>query len=86
MVDVLTHHLPYYSVENESDQLIRLADQILQNDPCNEEALSYKIQALIHQNNCKSARYAFQRFTTLYEELYGEPFAQTFESFTDSEA
>ena len=86
VVDVLTHHLPYYSVENESDQLIRLADQILQNDPCNEEALRYKIQALIHQNNCKSARYAFQRFTALYEELYGEPFAQTFESFTDSEA
>lgn len=79
-VDVLTRFLNSYSVEKESDLLIQLADQILINDPCNEEALVRKIQALVHQNNCKSARYTYQRFASLYEELYGEPFLQSFEA------
>ena len=79
-VDVLTRFIPSYSLETESNQLIRLAEQILRNDPCNEEALICKVRALVQQNHLKSARYTYQRFTALYEELYGEPFQRTFES------
>ena len=79
-VDLLTRFIPTYSLQTESDQLIRLADQILRNDPCNEEALVCKVQALAQQNHLKSARYTYQRFATLYEELYGEPFKRSFES------
>ncbi len=79
-VDLLTRFIPTYSLQIESDQLIRLADQILRNDPCNEEALVCKVQALAQQNHLKSARYTYQRFATLYEELYGEPFKRSFES------
>lgn len=79
-VDLLTRFIPTYSPQTESDQLIRLADQILRNDPCNEEALVCKVQALAQQNHLKSARYTYQRFATLYEELYGEPFKRSFES------
>lgn len=79
-VDLLTRFIPAYSLQTESDQLIRLADQILRNDPCNEEALVCKVQALAQQNHLKSARYTYQRFATLYEELYGEPFKRSFES------
>ena len=79
-VDLLTRFIPHYSMETESDKLIRLADQILRNDPCNEEALICKVQALMQQNHTKSARYTYQRFTSLYEELYGEPFPKSFEA------
>lgn len=84
IVDVLTRFIPTYSLQTESDQLIRLADQILRNDPCNEEALVCKVQALAQQNHLKSARYTYQRFATLYEELYGEPFKRSFESLLPS--
>lgn len=83
-VDLLTRFIPTYSLQTESDQLIRLADQILRNDPCNEEALVCKVQALAQQNHLKSARYTYQRFATLYEELYGEPFKRSFESLLPS--
>lgn len=83
-VDQLTRFIPTYSLQTESDQLIRLADQILRNDPCNEEALVCKVQALAQQNHLKSARYTYQRFATLYEELYGEPFKRSFESLLPS--
>lgn len=83
-VDLLTRFIPTYSLQTESDQLIRLADQILRNDPCNEEALVCKVQALAQQNHLKSARYIYQRFATLYEELYGEPFKRSFESLLPS--
>ena len=79
-VDLLTRFISHYSLETESDQLIRLADQILRNDPCNEEALICKVKALTQQNHPKSARYTYQRFATLYEELYGEPFPKSFEA------
>ena len=79
-VDVLTRFIPSYSLTTESNQLIRLADQILRNDPCNEEALICKVNALVQQNHLKSARYTYQRFIALYEELYGEPFKRSFES------
>ena len=83
-VDLLTRFIPTYSLQTESDQLIRLADQILRNDPCNEEALVCKVQALAQQNHLKSAHYTYQRFATLYEELYGEPFKRSFESLLPS--
>lgn len=54
-VDVLSRFIDTYSIEDEADRVIQIADQILLNDPCNEEALLYKIKALIYQNNFKLA-------------------------------
>ena len=54
-VDVLSRFIDTYSIEEEADRVIQIADQILLNDPCNEEALLYKIKTLISQNNFKSA-------------------------------
>ena len=85
-VDVLTRFISCYSVKTDSDQLIRLAEQILRNDPCNEEALVCKVRALVQQNHLKSARYTYQRFTALYEELYGEPFPQSFEAILSAKS
>ena len=68
-VDVLSRFIDTYSIEEEADRVIQIADQILLNDPCNEEALLYKIKTLISQNNFKSARYAYDRFRALYQEM-----------------
>ena len=67
-----------------SSDLIQIADQILLNDPCNEEALLYKIKALIYQNNFKLARYVYDRFCALYQEMYGEAFPSSFEQVVPS--
>lgn len=80
-VDVLSRFIDTYSIEEEADRVIQIADQILLNDPCNEEALLYKIKTLISQNNFKSARYAYDRFRALYQEMYGEAFPSSFEQF-----
>ena len=78
-VDVLSRFIDTYSIEDEADRVIQIADQILLNDPCNEEALLYKIKALIYQNNFKLARYVYDRFCALYQEMYGEAFPSSFE-------
>nr|WP_297903577.1 LamG-like jellyroll fold domain-containing protein [uncultured Parabacteroides sp.] len=78
-VDILSRFIDTYSIEDEADRVIQLADQILINDPCNEEALVYKIRALIYQNNFKLARYVYDRFCALYQDMYGEAFPSSFE-------
>lgn len=83
-VDVLSRFIDTYSIEDEADRVIQIADQILLNDPCNEEALLYKIKALIYQNNFKLARYVYDRFCVLYQEMYGEAFPSSFEQVVPS--
>ena len=78
-VDVLSNFLKQYSLESEAGKVIQIANQILINDPCNEEALSYKIKALNGQNKFRSAHYAYDRFCALYREMYGEDFLLSFE-------
>lgn len=82
IVDVLSRYIGQYSLENDSDKIIQIADHILLNDPSNEEALVYKIRSLIYQNNPKSARYAYDRFCVLFQEMYGEDYPKTFEEIS----
>ena len=44
----------------------------------------YKIKALIYQNNFKLARYVYDRFCALYQEMYGEAFPSSFEQVVPS--
>lgn len=78
-VDVLSRFIADLSMWSSPEHVIEVADQILLNDPCNEEALKYKIGALIKQDNFKLARYTYDRFLALYQELYGEPFSISFD-------
>lgn len=78
-VDVLSRFISELSKENHFERLIEIADQILINDPCNEEALIYKIGALVKQDNFRLARYTYDRFSALYQEMYGEPFHTSFD-------
>lgn len=83
-VDVLSRFISTYSVVDEADEVIQMADQILLNDPCNEEALAYKINALVSHNNFKRAHYAYDRFASLYQDLYGEAFPRSFDQIASA--
>lgn len=78
-VDVLSRYLATYSQAGDSEKVVQITDRILLNDPSNEDALSYKVRALITQDNFRSARYAYDKFCTLYREMYGEDFSTSFE-------
>lgn len=83
-VDVMTHFISAYQLPAEADEVIRVANKILENDPCNEEALSYLTRALISQNNFKQARYAYESFCAEYAEAYGEAFKMSFDDMVSS--
>lgn len=85
IVDVLSQFIGKYSLNADDDMIIKIADQILLNDPSNEEALVYKVKALVNQNNTKSAKYAYDKFCSLYFDMYGENFPQTFEKVLEME-
>jgi DNA-binding SARP family transcriptional activator len=78
IVDIISRFIGAYSLTEDTDRIIQLADHILLNDPSNEDALIYKIKALNHQNNTKSAKYAYDKFCLLYQEMYGEEYTKTY--------
>ncbi|MDL2266290.1 hypothetical protein LJC43_07915, partial [Parabacteroides sp. OttesenSCG-928-G21] len=84
IVDVLSKYIGKYSLHEEDDMIIKIADQILLNDPSNEEALVYKVKALVNQNNTKSAKYTYDKFCSLYFDMYGENFPQSFEKVIET--
>ena len=79
IVDILLKFINELSVENDNELILKLTDRILVTDPVNDQALAYKLKVLIKQNNSNLARYTFDRFCLLYEELYGEKFMIKFE-------
>ncbi len=84
-VDVMSRFIGSYSIKDEPDVVIQIAEQILLNDPSNEEALSYKVRALMAHNNFKQARYAYDRFCNEFKAMYGEPFGLSFEQISSEE-
>jgi two-component SAPR family response regulator len=79
IVDILIKFINELTLENDSELILKLADRILETDPVNDQALAYKLKVLIKQNNYNLARFTFDRFCSLYEELYGEKYKIKFE-------
>ena len=79
IVDILLKFINELTIENDNGLILKLTDRILVTDPVNEQALAYKLKVLIKQNNYNLARFTFERFCVLYEELYGEKFSVKFE-------
>ena len=84
IVDTLTKYIGKYLLDSDAEKIICIANQILLNDPCNEEALRYKIAALIRQNNAKSAQYTYQKFCSLYSKMYGEDYGLSFDQLSEA--
>ncbi len=79
IVDILIKFINEINLENDSELILKLADRILETDPVNDQALAIKLKVLIKQNNYNLARFTFDRFCSLYEELYGEKYKIKFE-------
>ncbi|MGE5393380.1 MAG: LamG-like jellyroll fold domain-containing protein [Candidatus Saccharibacteria bacterium] len=79
IVDILLKFINELSIQNDTELILRLADRILESDPVNDQALSYKLKALIRLNNYNLAKFTFDRFGGLYEEMYGEKFKVKFD-------
>lgn len=84
IVDILLKFVNELNLERDDDLIIRLTDRILITDPVNDQALAFKLKILIRQNNYNLARFTYDRFCALYEEMYGEKFSQKFEEIIAS--
>lgn len=84
IVDILIKFINELALETDSELILKLAERILETDPVNDQALAYKLKVLLKQNNYNLARFTFDKFCALYEELYGEKFTQKFEELTHS--
>jgi hypothetical protein len=79
IVDILLKFINELSIVSDTELILKLTDRILVTDPVNDQALAYKLKVLIKQNNYNLARFTYDRFSSLYEELYGEKFSIKFE-------
>jgi two-component SAPR family response regulator len=79
IVDILMKFISELSIDRDNELVLKLTDRILISDPVNDQALSWKLKALIRQNNYNLAKFTFDRFCVLYEEMYGEKFATKFD-------
>ncbi len=82
IVDILLRFINELTIENDSELILKLADRVLVTDPVNDQALVIKLKVLIKQNNYNLARFTFDRFCVLYEEMYGEKFSGKFDELT----
>lgn len=79
IVDILLKFISELNFERDYELILKLADRILVTDPVNDQALAIKLKVLIKQNNYNLARFTFDRFIALYEEMYGEKFKGKFD-------
>ena len=84
IVDVLMKFINKLELERDHELILKLADRILVTDPVNDQALSFKLKALVLQNNMNTARFTYEKFAALYEELYHERLALTFDDLLKS--
>ncbi len=82
IVDILLKFINELTIESDHELILKLADRVLVTDPVNDQALSFKLKALIKQNNYNLARFTFDRFCVFYEEMYGEKFSGKFDELT----
>lgn len=79
IVDILLKFINELKLDSDTELILKLSDRILETDPVNDQALSFKLKALIRLNNYNLAKFTYDRFGGLYEEMYGEKFTSKFE-------
>ncbi|HEX3006598.1 MAG TPA: LamG-like jellyroll fold domain-containing protein [Bacteroidales bacterium] len=83
VVDILIKYIQKSDRDKDTDFVIKLSERILMADPVNEDALKYKIRALVKQDNYKLARFTYDKFSATYLEMYGEKFSSPFEKIVE---
>lgn len=84
IVDILLKFISELTIEHDNELILKLADRILETDPVNDQALANKLKALVKQNNYNLAKFTFDRFCLLYEEMYGEKYSGKFDELVVS--
>ncbi|MGV8092055.1 MAG: LamG-like jellyroll fold domain-containing protein [Mangrovibacterium sp.] len=84
IIDILMNFINKLDMEKDHELILKLADRILITDPVNDQALSFKLRALVLQNNMNTARFTYDQFAALYQELYNEPLSMSFNDFLKS--
>ncbi|TKG91076.1 hypothetical protein EYV94_21975 [Puteibacter caeruleilacunae] len=79
IIDILLKVLNQLDIKNSAESAIKISDRILAADIVSEEALSYKIKALITMGNYNQAKYTYRSFADQYKNMYGESFNTSFE-------
>ena len=79
VIDILIRLLNEFDLDQNPELVIQIADRILFADDFNEEALKYKIKALLVLRQTNQAKFTYKSFKERYSELYNEQFPQTFE-------
>lgn len=82
IVDILLKFINELSIDIDHELILKLADHVLITDPVNDQALAYKLKVLIKQNNYNLARFTYDRFCLIYEEMYGEKFSGKFDELS----
>ena len=84
IVDNLLKFIHHLDMDRDSELILKLSDRILITDPVNDQALSYKLRTLVKQDNLNTAKYTYEKFASLYAELYNEKLELTFDDFLRS--
>ncbi|WP_158027228.1 LamG-like jellyroll fold domain-containing protein [Labilibacter marinus] len=79
VIDILTRLLSDFDLNQNPELVIQISDRILAADDVNEEALKYKIKALIVLRQVNQAKFLFKSFKEKHEEIYNEALNITFE-------
>ncbi len=80
IIDMLLKFLAKLDMEKDNELVIRLSNRIFETDPVNEQALQFKLNALVKQNNYNTAKFTYDKFSALYQECYGETFSKKFDN------
>jgi len=83
VVDILIKYIQKFDQEKDIEFILKLSERILIADPVNEDALAYKLKALIKQNNYKVARFSYEKFIATYLEMYGEKYSIAFDKIIE---
>ena len=81
VVDTLITFLSMIDIQQDAEIVVKIANRILLTDPVNDQALSFKLKALVSQNNLNRARFTYEQYAELYQTLYNEPLSMTFNDF-----
>lgn len=82
VIDILTHLLNEFDLKQNPELVIQIADRILIADDINEEAIKYKIKALLLLNQTNQAKFLYKSFKERYFELNKEQFPLSYEILT----
>jgi DNA-binding SARP family transcriptional activator len=78
IVDTLLDFGENFTIEDEPDFMINLADSIFNFDPINEEAMFFKCKAQYIMGKHSLAESTFKKFVKEYEILYGQKYKHSF--------